>query len=247
MNKDETFKLPRLYTTEALAAETLIPLEAGQAHYLHNVLRRKEGDLIRLFNGKDGEWLACLRDLAKKGGNAQLTERLSPQPTLRRRVHLLFTPIKKHRMDWMIEKIVELGVTNLHPVLTQNTEVRKINAERIEAQIFEATEQCERFIIPTLHPLEALDKKLAAWPPHELGGERKDIKVLACLERYDAPHIHKSGIAKNEDVAFLIGPEGGFTAEEKDKIAETCKAVTLGTTVLRCETAAIKALILLNA
>lgn len=239
MNKEETFKLPRLYTTEGLAAETLIPLEAGQAHYLHNVLRRKQGDFIRLFNGKDGEWLACLQDLSKKGGSAKLTERLCPQPALNRRIHLLFTPIKKHRMDWMIEKIVELGVTDLHPVLTQNTEVRKINTERVEAQIFEASEQCERFVIPTLHPLEALDKKLAAWP--------QDIKVLACLERYDAPHIHKSGIGKNEDAAFLIGPEGGFTTEEKAKIAETCKAVSLGTTVLRCETAAIKALILLNA
>lgn len=239
MNKDETFKLPRLYTTEALAAKTLIPLEAGQAHYLHNVLRRKEGDFIRLFNGKDGEWLGQLQDLNKKGGNAELTERLSAQPVLKRRVHLLFTPIKKHRMDWMIEKIVELGATDLHPVLTQNTEVRKINAERMEAQIFEATEQCERFVIPALHPLEALDKKLAAWP--------QDMKVLACLERHDAPHIHKSGITRNDDVAFLIGPEGGFTAEEKTKIAEICKPVTLGNTVLRCETAAIKALILLNA
>ena len=238
MNKDEYFKLPRLFTPYDLQDQTLIPLETGQAHYLYNVLRRKNGDAVRLFNAKHGEWLASLQDLGKKSGNAHLTEQLKRQPEQQRQIHLLFAPIKKHRMDWLVEKAVELGVTDFHPVITQNTEVRKINAERITQQIFEAAEQCERFMIPVLHNIKKLDNLLYDWP--------QERPILACIERYKAQAIQTIPLETNQDVAFLIGPEGGFTAEEKNTIAENTIAVHLGKTILRCETAVVKALSLIN-
>ena len=238
MNKDEYFKLPRLFMSVDLQNQTLIPLEAGQAHYLHNVLRRKNDDQVRLFNGEHGEWLGTLEGLGKKSGNIHLKEQLKIQPKQQKRIHLIFAPIKKHRMDWLIEKAVELGVTDFHPVITQNTEVRKINAERVTQQIFEAAEQCERFVIPALHTIEKLDTLLDSWPAK--------IPLLACIERYEAKLIQDITIAEDQDVAFFIGPEGGFTIEEKDKTAKQSIPVNLGETILRCETAVIKALVLLN-
>ncbi len=232
-NPDEAFKLPRLFTQEALQSETLIPLNPAQVHYLHNVMRRKEGDLIRLFDGQNGEWLGALQDLDKKVGTIALIKQLIQQPQQTKRLHLIFTPIKKHRQDWMIEKAVELGATDLHPIITQNTDVRKINTDRVSQQIFEAAEQCERFEIPTLHPLQKLERILTNPPENTV--------ILACLER----HKGAQSLATNDqDTAILIGPEGGFTTAEKTLIAQSCVAITLGNTILRCETAAIKALIL---
>lgn len=239
INNNESFKLPRLYTKEALTLQTLIPLEPGQAHYLYNVLRRKNGDEVRLFNGKDGEWLGNLEDLGKKSGVVRLSLQLLPQPAKNRAIHLLFAPVKKSRMDWLIEKAVELGTTDFHPVITQNTEVRKLNEERLTQQIFEAAEQCERFEIPALHPSQNLETILKTWP--------QDIPLLACLERYNAPLIHKAGTDNKKAVAFLIGPEGGFTMEEKNIISKQAIAVSLGETILRSETAVVKALVLLTA
>lgn len=235
MNMDETFKLPRLYTTQPLSDNGLIELEDGQAHYLYNVLRRSDGDAVRLFDGQNGEWLGTLKNLGKNGGQVELGQQLTHQPEKNRKIHLIFCPIKKHRMDWMVEKAVELGVTDFHPVLTQNTEVRKINQDRLTRQIFEAAEQCERFEIPKLHTLEKLEDVLADW--------QHTAEILACIERYETDSIQQT----RNDVAFLIGPEGGFTAQEKQTVTTKTKPVSLGNTVLRCETAAVKALVLLTA
>lgn len=235
MTQSETFKLPRLYISADLREEESITLETPQAHYFRNVLRRQDGDLVRLFNGRDGEWLGHLQNLTKKAGSVVLKKQLKAQPQKARRVHLLFAPIKKHRMDWLIEKAVELGATDFHPILTQNTDVRKINEERTQKQIFEAAEQCERLEIPVFHGIEKLETVLQRWPDH--------IPVLACLERFDAVPIAQQA-PKSTDIALLIGPEGGFTSEEKESIAKQAIPVCLGETVLRCETAVIKALIL---
>ncbi len=238
MNKDETFKLPRLFTANKLQKQGVIALESVQAHYLFNVMRRKEGDWVRLFDGKNGEWLGQLSSLNKKTGDVILTEQLVKQPETARQIHFIFAPIKKNRQDWMIEKAVELGVSHFHPVLTQNTEIRKINHDRITHQIFEAAEQCERFDIPLLEPALKLQQFLADWP--------SNIPLLACLERFDTTPLKEIALNENKDIAFLIGPEGGFTAEEKQLIAKHAIAVGLGETILRCETAALKALVLLN-
>jgi 16S rRNA (uracil1498-N3)-methyltransferase len=239
-NHNDTFKLPRLYVEMSLQDKGVIELESSQVHYLHNVLRKKEGDFIRLFNGKDGEWLGALTGIEKKSASVTLIEQLLEQPQNTRRVHLIFTPIKKHRMDWLIEKAVELGATDFHPIITQNTQNRKIKQERLTAQIFEAAEQCERLEIPALHGLEKLDNALDQWP--------EDTPILACIERFDAKDIKEAARAHlQSDIAVLIGPEGGFTKEEKQRMDQKTTPVSLGETILRCETAVAKALILLNA
>lgn len=233
MPEDDLFKLPRLYLDAALRNERSAPLDPAQAHYFKNVLRRQDGQQVRVFNGRDGEWLGALENLSKKGGDVRLARQLRPQPPAPRPVHLYFAPIKKSAMDWLVEKAVELGATDLHPVVTQNTEIRKIAGDRLERQILEAAEQCERLDRPALHPLLPLDAAL-----------RTDIPVLACLERRDAAPV-AAAVPGAGAVGLLIGPEGGFTAEEKEKIAALphSVAVSLGDTVLRSETAAAYALI----
>ena len=238
MKHDESFKYPRLYVEQNLSHQAVIALAPSQAHYLNNVMRKKNGEPVRLFNGRDGEWLGRLEDLGKKSGNVVLEKCLKEQPAHKHHIHLFFTPIKKNRQDWLIEKAVELGVTDFHPVLTQNTEVRKINEERVRAQIFEASEQCERFEIPTLHTIGKLDEIWPDWP--------RDVPILSCLERFDAPALKDMAFKDYQDIALLIGPEGGFTREEKGKIAGQTTPVDLGETILRVETAVIKALVLIN-
>lgn len=220
-------KLPRLYVDAPFAAGADIPLSADHTHYFKTVLRRQDGDSIRLFNGRDGEWLCTLRSLTKKGGVAQPVQRLRDQGAARMAVHLYVAPIKKARMDWVIEKSVELGVTDIHPVITQNTEIREINTDRVHQQMIEAAEQCERLDIPRLHPIQKLQAVTAS-------------AMLACIERdADAKSLVDIMPAQGP-LAFLIGPEGGFTAEETTWIKRQpgWVPVALGPQILRAETAA---------
>ncbi|HEY8191628.1 MAG TPA: 16S rRNA (uracil(1498)-N(3))-methyltransferase [Alphaproteobacteria bacterium] len=231
MDSDGFIKLPRLYVESGLSAGGIITLPQEQAHYLRNVLRIGAGGRVRLFNGRDGEWAATVETSGKKEVSLRPEKKLKDQPPPPREVRLFFTPIKKARMDWLVEKAVELGVTHLHPVLTQNTDVRAINEERVRAQIIEATEQCERMDIPVLAPLQPLFTAI------------QEHKILACVERTDAPPLHKV-LPPSGPVAILIGPEGGFSAEEKEKLsaAPSVGIVSLGPRILRAETAALVAL-----
>lgn len=190
--------------------------------------------MIRVFNGQDGEYSTKILRLAKSEAQIELLEKTREQPAPARHTHLFFAPIKKHRMDFLIEKAVELGASDLHPVLTQYTEMRKINAQRLRTQIIEAAEQCERLTVPTLHPLSDLKKAVAAW-------QNKD-PILWCQERTDAPLLKTLEGMKS---AFLIGPEGGFAPEETDFLAaqKKIRAVSLGPDILRSETAALYCLI----
>lgn len=231
-----SFTLPRLYTpNQSFETSAEVTLSADQVHYLRNVMRAKTGDSIRLFNGKDGEWLGAVTELGKKSAVITLSEQIKEQPKQTERVYLICPPLKKHRMDILIEKAVELGITDLHPVVTHHTDVRKINTDRIETQITEAAEQCERFTIPTLHPLKPLDNFLAQWD--------KKVHITACVERYDAPHI--ADISFEKDKAFLIGPAGGFSEQEKTLLAshDFIQPVSLGDTIFRVETAVMYCLI----
>ncbi|HEY8189518.1 MAG TPA: RsmE family RNA methyltransferase, partial [Micavibrio sp.] len=180
MNNDSFSKLPRLYIDAPLAEGTDAALSADQAHYFRTVLRRQDGDNIRLFNGRDGEFLCVLRDLGKKSGIVSAERLLKQQTQDTPDVHLFFAPIKKARMDWLIEKAVELGVTHLHPVITQNTEVREVNDKRLRQQIIEAAEQCERLTVPSLHA------------PIKFDALPRDVPILACLERGERIPIQKA-------------------------------------------------------
>lgn len=237
---NEFYKLPRVYTDQPIKAGQSAALSETIHHYLRNVMRMEQGDALRLFNGKDGEYTAALSVLDKKNAVVLPDKKIREQPQTKREVHLLFAPIRKERMDWLVEKSVELGVTHLHPVLTQNTDLRKINEERMQTQIIEAAEQCERLDIPVLSPLQDLFKLLAAW------GE--EPQIYAALERYDTSRLSEK-LLKNDQkhIALLIGPSGGFTAEEMDRIVSKKFAipVNLGDNILRSETAALAALSIL--
>jgi len=231
----EFFKLPRLYSAESLESQNQVLLGEEQTHYLKNVLRQKQGHAVRLFDGKTGEYLFTIDEIDKKKTVLSLKQKITDQPTAQKQIHLFFAPIKKSRLDWMIEKTVELGVHHFHPIITQNTEVRKVNENRMRSHILEAAEQCERFDIPTLHAITPLDKKLSDWP---------DIPVFSALERFDG--ITSNDAQTPEEFAFLIGPEGGFTDNEKETLSQKTTPIYLGETILRCETAAIKTLIQLS-
>ena len=229
-------KLSRIYVDAPLKNDAHAELSADQAHYFKNVMRRKEGEAIRVFNGVDGEWVAKIQSLSKKNGTLLIQEQLKEQPKPHKEITLMFCPIKKQRMDFLIEKAVELGASALQPILSQNTEVRKINEERINAQIIEAAEQCERLTIPKLLPLTKLENIITS-----------QTSIYAALERAEGvPHIND--IQVKEDCAFLIGPEGGFTEEESMKLqnAPSIQGVSLGEQILRAETAALYGLAYLN-
>lgn len=232
MSSDFT-KLPRIYLDHGFTAGASLILGEMQSHYLKNVLRRKPGDFFRTFNGYDGEWLAVITEISKTGVIAQLKEKIREQPRKPAEIHLLFAPIKKDRMDFIIEKAVELGVTDIHPVLTARTEIRKIGEDRIKAQIIEAAEQCERFEIPVLHSLTDLKTKILNW--------ENTVPVHWCRERGESPHISEF---TEHRWAFLIGPVGGFDDAEFAFLEGMpgITPLTLGKTVLRAETAVLLAL-----
>ncbi len=228
----EYYKHPRLYLKDPIAKNMELPLSADQVHYLKNVLRKGAGDFVRLFNGKDGEWIARISGLEKKGGLAKAESQLRAQGAVTQRIHLFFAPIRKQRLDILIEKAVELGVSEFHPVITRRTENRKLNMERLNAQIFEAAEQCERLELPILHEAADLPRVIRATRPYP---------VFACLERDGASPL--SARHFGAEFGFLIGPEGGFDDDEIAMIrASGAQSVSLGEAVLRAETAAIACL-----
>jgi 16S rRNA (uracil1498-N3)-methyltransferase len=155
MEQDYT-KAPRIFLPHNLSDGAQIPLAKDHTHYLLNVMRKGDGDRVRIFNGKDGEYVGQLNPTSKKSCSLINLKQIKKQQVNEYEIHLYFAPIKKDRMGFMIEKIVELGVTDIHPVITDRTQHGKINIDKIQKQIIEASEQCERMDIPTLHPAEKL-------------------------------------------------------------------------------------------
>lgn len=235
---DET-KLPRIYCDycdQEFGPDIALDLSPPHAHYFRSVMRRQDGDCIRLFNGRHGEWVGALSDLGKKTGRVVLQHRLRAQPDTRPPLALYFAPIKKSRLELLVEKAVELGVTDLYPILTANTQHGKINIARLRTQMIEAAEQCERMDVPQLHPLQKLRDMIAGYEAAHAGYATKCLHW--CAERFDAV---QPLIQYPQARAFLLGPEGGFDHDEKTFLAQQSfiQPVSLGETVLRAETAAI--------
>lgn len=226
----------RLYVAGDLGAGNLVTLASGQIHYLRTVMRVNVGTGIRLFNGRDGEWLARVGRLDRSGGEAACVRRLRRQcrePGPR----LLFAPLKKDAMDFVTMKATELGVAALWPVITRRTETLRVNAARLEAQTIEAAEQCGRLTVPELVPAAPLDRVLAAWD----GGRALFVTHPAAPSGPDAAF---RGAAGAGPPGFLIGPEGGFESDELDRLLALpfVEAVRLGPRILRAETAAVAVL-----
>ena len=217
-----------------LAAGTSVGLEAGQAHYLLDVMRGRVGDRILLFNGIDGEWLATITKAERRRCTLEITEQTrvqqpEPGPTL------LFAPIKKSKLDMLIEKATELGVSKLIPVQTRRTIVDRINAARLQAITVEAAEQTGRLTLPEIFELRTLEQALNDWPD--------DHPIYAGDETGGGQPI-LSAIDTEKPVAFLIGPEGGFEQAELARLDDhpAVKKIDLGPTILRAETAGLAAL-----
>ena len=223
--------VPRLHVTERLAAGHAIRLGGDRAHYLRNVLRLREGAGLQLFNAEDGEWRATLVGQARHEVAIAVAERIRPAvaepgPTL------VFAPIRRNRLEWLVEKAVELGVARLVPVLTQRTVVRLEGSGRLEAIAIEAAEQCERLTVPVIDP----PRPLQDW----LAGRDASARLLLAHERGDGPPVQRA-LAAARDADLMIGPEGGFTPEETALLLALpqAAAVSLGRRILRAETAAL--------
>jgi 16S rRNA (uracil1498-N3)-methyltransferase len=231
----------RLYSEAALGAGAAVALDAAQSHYLRNVLRLGPGARLTLFNGRDGEWWGEIAELGKQTGTVRLAERRRA-PHAEPDLWLVFAPLKRARIDYLVEKATELGVAALLPAMTERTVVERLNLERLRAHAREAAEQTERLTVPAIRAPAPLRNILAGWP-----AERR---LLACVESGEAPSIAAQLAQERAGPwAVLIGPEGGFSDSELDalrKLPFVC-AVGLGPRVLRADTAAIAALAVLQA
>lgn len=224
--------LPRLFVEQVLAEGARLTLEGPPANYLASVLRLGPGAQVKLFDDVTGEWLAEIVEAGRKRVSLALTRHLRPREPVPD-LWLLFAPIKKGRIDWLVEKATELGAGRLVPVITRRTIVDRLNLERLRAHSIEAAEQCERTALPELAEPRKLDAVLRDWPAGRT--------LCFADEAGGAPLASAAG---PEPAALLIGPEGGFTDEERAAIQGLADArpVSLGPRILRADTAAVAAL-----
>ena len=241
------FRSPRLYVEVPLGEGAAVPLEAAQANYLSNVLRLKIGASVLAFNGRDGEWRAELADPGKKKAALNILERTREQ-TASGDLEYLFSPLKHARLDYMVQKAVELGVSRLAPVIMRHTQAERINLGRIRANAIEAAEQCGVLNVPDIAEPRKLDSLTRGWKPDRLlvfCDEEADVKdPVAALSS-----ARGGGFAGQLPVSVLVGPEGGFAEEERTALGKLPNVVrlALGPRILRADTAAVAALALLNA
>jgi len=241
------FNMQRLYLRHILADGARIEADRGQANYLLNVLRLKDGDYVLVFNGADGEWLAKIQSSGRRACTLQLMEQTRAQ-TERNDLIYMFAPLKHARLDYMVQKAVEMGAGSLLPVMTQHTQSSRVNVERMEANVIEAAEQCGVLSVPEVMTPQTLKDILASWPETQPGrrllfcdeGEETDNPLLSLVQ------LKESG---QQSLAILIGPEGGFSDEERTLLRglDFVTAIPLGPRILRADTAAVAALAVVQA
>jgi 16S rRNA (uracil1498-N3)-methyltransferase len=235
------YRMQRLYVTDALAAE--VPVEASKEHfhYLTNVLRMADGDTVLLFNGRDGEWSAELSLPTRKRLQLVPKEQTRPQPEAPD-LHYLFAPLKVGRLDYLVQKAVEMGAGVLQPVMTQHVQGKITSLERLQANAVEAAEQCGILAIPEVMAPRKLEDLLATWPPER--------RIIFCDEGHGSqnPLPVLKGVTERR-LALLVGPEGGFSDEERKLLRglDFVTAIPLGPRILRADTAAVAALAVIQA
>jgi 16S rRNA (uracil1498-N3)-methyltransferase len=220
---------PRLFVTGVLDEGAIVTASPEQAHYLATVLRRGSGDLVRLFNGVDGEWAAELTVSRRDRVTLQVRNQLRiQQPEIG--PWLVFALLKRDATDLVVRQAVELGASRILPVTTERTNAARVNDERLRAIAIEAAEQSERLTIPIIDPLTRLDAVLATWPPQR--------RLFAAIERSWAGK--PTSPSAQEHAGLLVGPEGGFSHTERELLRRFAfvTPLSLGPFVLRAETAA---------
>lgn len=226
----------RLYVNHPLGAGQSVPVTREQAHYLFSVMRLAVGSDVLLFNGCDGEWRASVQVADKKAGLLKAYHQTQPlivPPDL----WLLFAPVKKTRTDFIVEKAVEMGAARIVPVQTDFTNSERIRQNRLYAHAVEAAEQCGSTFVPEVSKLQKLKTVLGDWPA--------DRQLMVCDAATAGRHSTISNfVAGQAPWAILIGPEGGFSQPERDKLHALpyTHPVSLGPRILRADTAAVAAL-----
>lgn len=231
----------RLFVGGDLAEGFAVALDPGQSHYLAHVMRKKVGETVLLFNGRDGEWLAEIERIGKKSLDLNVLSRSRTQ-TATPDLELLFAPIKKLRLDFLVQKAAELGVSAIRPVITRRTNA-KVKQDRMVANVIEAAEQSGRLDVPEIKPEVKLEKLLAEWP---------DGRALVfCDEARDAAPLATAleGSDHSGPWSILIGPEGGFSDDERETLRSFAPAmpVSLGPRIMRSDTAALATLAVFQA
>jgi 16S rRNA (uracil1498-N3)-methyltransferase len=227
----------RLFVETRLAPNALVALSPEQAHYLLRVMRAEEGDVVRLFNGREGEWRARLSQPSRRTVTLTCEAQIAPQTEVPD-LWLAFAPIKRIPADYVAQKATELGARVLQPVITHRTNARRVNVERLRTNAVEAAEQSGRVSVPEVRAPVDLPELLASWPIAR--------GLIFCDEGGTAPPIAEALRARRERDAWavLTGPEGGFDDEERALIRAQPDVipVTLGPRIMRADTAALAAL-----
>ncbi len=237
------FNAPRLFVDAPLAAGVRIALDRAQANYLLNVLRLRSGDAVLIFNGRDGEWRSEVAVEGRKAADLVCVEKTRQQTAPPDLVYA-FAPLKHARLDYMVQKAVEMGAGVLQPIRTRRTQSTRINLERMRSNAIEAAEQCGILSIPEARAEEDLAKYI--------NGLEKDRLVIFCDENAPVSNPVKALSSFGNNIpkfAVVVGPEGGFTDQERALVTahESCVRVSLGPRILRADTAAVAALALLQA
>jgi 16S rRNA (uracil1498-N3)-methyltransferase len=236
------FAAPRLFVDAALREGEKIALERNQSNYLGNVLRLSAGESILVFNGRDGEWRAEIEG-RKRPDSLSIVARTRPQDRLPD-IAYVFAPLKHARLDYMVQKAVEMGASALQPVLTRHTQVSRVNSERMRANVIEAAEQCGILSLAAVAEPIALDRFLE---------KRQTSRLLVfCDEAAEIGNpieALRQGLTANDGIDILIGPEGGFAEEERALLLRQPKTLrlSLGPRILRADTAGVAALALVQA
>jgi len=235
----QDFTSQRLFLRAPLGRGARVDLDHGQVNYLVNVLRLADGARLLVFNGRDGEWQASLATEGRRRHVLLVDDLVRPQPAPLD-LHYLFAPLKQARLDYMVEKAVEMGAGRLRPVLTQHTQVHKLNLERMEANAVEAAEQCGILSIPRIDEPSRLDTMIDGWT-----GEQPLRRIVFCDEGEEGndPLAILAALPPSP-LAVLVGPEGGFSVAERHLLRAQpfVTAIPLGPRILRADTAAVAAL-----
>jgi 16S rRNA (uracil1498-N3)-methyltransferase len=225
----------RIFSAGNLSNKIIILSNLADIHYLVKVMRKRVADQILLFNNKDGEFIVKIIEIKPKQITFEAIEQIR-QPEPQEEINLIFAPIKQNRMMFLLEKATELGVTILTPIQTSHSVVDKVNIDKWQIYIKEATEQCRRLSLPQIKPLASLNSFLNTWPEDQL--------IYLCNETEKSTNFGQ--IKKSLPINIMIGPEGGFSVQELEILTakKFITSVHLGRNILRSETAAITAIAL---